>query len=268
MRITTTSVTGPRAKLARADEHLDTLYAVVDAFEEGYAEGIDIELERNGAWRIVTVGPTLKPDVTRWGLIFGDAVQNARVALDHAACYLISAATGKEPSRWNAYPVFTTKRGFVDKVRSRKKNPEQSPLFGLPVDGPAWTFIEETQPYNHPDPDRDPLALLAYLSNRDKHRALCVHAVFPELSEMKWVTDSELLDTVPTIGPLSFERRTEVARLRFADPDAEVSMDGYLGLHPSFGDDPPKGGKGHQVSLAAFGMCVDAVDSILDELGF
>ncbi|MCA1676746.1 MAG: hypothetical protein LC799_32755, partial [Actinobacteria bacterium] len=184
-----------------------------------------------------------------------------------AVCFCVMVETGKEPSRWNAYPVHTTERGFVTQVRSRKKEQDRSPLFGLPVDGYVWAFIEETQPYKRPHPDEDVLTILTYFSNRDKHRALSVHKVFSDLTSIEWITDSGLLEMVPLLGPLSFKDSTQVARLRFADPDAEVSMDGYLGLHPSFGDDPSDGGKGMQTTLGAIGVCLDTVDVILDELG-
>lgn len=254
-----------RAKLDRAYEHLDSLDREIGVFAKQHSER-RVQVHRDGPWHVVTVGPLLQANSQRWALIAGDVVQNARASLDYAACACISRSTGKEPSRWSAFPVYTTEGAFREKVRAPKKNPERSPLYGLPVDGPEWAVIEEAQPYNRsPEfPDYERLAILARLSNLDKHRALYIHMVFPDASDVVvWPSRAHLLEHVVSSEPLSFERSTEAARLRFHF-ETEVHVKGNLVLYPSFGEEPSDGAI--QASLGTIRLCCDRVGEILASL--
>lgn len=185
---------GPRAKLARAREHLDALSVeVVRWRQESAAKGDVVEIALQPAPKpgrphahvgIVRSVPTPPP---RFGLIIGDIVHNLRGALDHVAWYLAdrySPNRGEDTS--TQFPIVTSRRRF-------ERPPTQQMLRYL---SPADIDIKEKlQPYHTADPPEDgALAYLQLLSNRDKHRTINTVVAAPEFLIMTFtpVRDCEV----------------------------------------------------------------------------
>lgn len=235
---------GARAKLARADEHLDALDRAVLQAIEPHADRLRFEVRQDGDWYVMTTEPIPVEFPLRLSAICGDAVQNLRSALDYVVFELVSAA-GEKPSRYNAFPIYTRRRDFDNRV-VHPNQPKRSPLYGLDPKGEPWTIIEAAQPF-HASRLRDAmfsrLAALSGLSNRDKHHALPIQKTFADVDRVEqaigWSPDAILLERTEIPQPISFKKRTEVTRLRFdpAGPEPKVYVQGEFPLIPSFGDE-------------------------------
>jgi hypothetical protein len=217
------SLAEPRAKLRRSRQHLDDL---IDDYCRVFG------LERDGDWatptRDVTADTTQRlvteddghwvvfsqrmPELPAedWGLILGDAVHNARSALDLLVCQLL-ALNGRTPTRWNGFPIYSTP---PKDARERKRLAGY--LAGLRpehADG-----IRALQPFALAGGSREAwkLRTLGSLDNLDKHQL--VHPVFSyETRGEEWLR-SRIHVTPP--GPV---------RLRVA-PVAESISGGELEL--------------------------------------
>jgi hypothetical protein len=101
----------------------------------------------------------------RFSLLAGDLVHNARSALDYLI-YQLVCLEGNEPTKRNAWPVFSEKP--VGHALSRYN----AALMGI-KNAHVLNMIEWFQPYQMPtNPLRENLALLADLDNIDKHRLI------------------------------------------------------------------------------------------------
>ncbi len=172
---------GPRAKLRRAKEHVDTLRAKIGL--AGHPDPRVIPLRRKyepeyGAVvyrieRVIQVGDD-------WGLIVGDAVQNMRSALDHLA-----------------WALAVRHFGGVEPTDDKIIRDIQFPILSKADDWPTHRFLrhmdladvdklERYQPFKYTSAGRFilklqrpgaivcPLEELAAMSNSDKHRVIQV----------------------------------------------------------------------------------------------
>jgi hypothetical protein len=276
---------GCRAKLARADEHLDLLREEINrAFVKQNAKGppIHINSPRSSDESVITYDVECEPFPELYSLrlatICGDFIQNLRASLDYVACALVESAQQK-PSPQAAFPIVTLESDFIGHVKFRKKKPEKSPLYGLDVMGEPFAIIESAQPYQRRDPDgpwRHPLLLLSKLSNRDKHHTLTVTLGQPDIDSVNhligWNSDAQLLASSANPMPVSHERRTHLMRLIFsAGVDSGVHVKGTLVLHPMFGyqDHDPSTGSTDSVFANIDGLTWlrDYVIVIVEKLG-
>lgn len=180
---------GCRAKVERATEHVEELGREMSAFlaQERYRILTEFPSPTEFVARIELVtDPPL-----RLGTIVGDALNNLRAALDHLVWQLV-IANNETPGRHSQFPIIRDPK-LWEKVTHRNHERGPGPLKGI-VNG--LPEIEALQPYNAADPESDPLARLAELSNADKHRVL--NAAFLSLPESEniYVSDQiyELID--------------------------------------------------------------------------
>ena len=124
-----------------------------------------------------------EPIPREWGLLVGDFAHNMRSALDHLA-YQLVVAGGGTPSVRTQFPILVESSGWEGR-QGRER-----------LDGAATRhveIVESLQPYHRTDLHGsrsvwgampDPLAVLAFLNNEDKDRAL--HATPVALSGIAW----------------------------------------------------------------------------------
>ncbi len=239
-------LSGPRAKIKRASEHLDAIEREDTAFIKAHADPQTFDYAFDGTWHIVSVHPPFGEPPLSLSIICGDAVHNMRSALDHLIWQLVLAEGGK-PGRWNYFPIFRNRDDFVNKVRF-PKNPKRNPgvLHGLDPNGRPWAIIEESQPYNGGKlgrtPDAHPLFIVATLDNTDKHRTLHVYQNVPVepavRNVLSWNPGARLLEYRSCREAISTKHKTEIVRMRFAQegPDPQVRVNHEIALLPSFGD--------------------------------
>lgn len=257
---------GIRAKLKRAKEHEGTLITEWNIWCKQQGNLRFCYIRRDGPWYVVMVQPFPQPDI-RFSIIAGDIIHNLRCALDHLVWQLV-LRDGHEPSRWNEFPIYESKDRFFGEVKSKKRNPERGVLYGIMVDGDAWTIIEKAQPYvSHPNTVL--LAVIGHLSNMDKHRTFYSHIPFVGYEAARqtvgWSSEAILLEQRIGVAVLSLKQGAEVVRFRFADhPDPKVHMKGNFSIDPTFGEGEIKGG--YQVGIGVFAHLIVRVTEIVDEV--
>jgi hypothetical protein len=152
-----------RAKLGRADEHLETLDKRIQGFldTKPYRGVPDIDAEAGQS--LIRAQVLREPPVIEWGLLIGDVLHNLRSALDHLAWRLGGDPPPNEGT--SEFPIFWDKTAF----RTNGINK----VVGVP-DHPL-AIIEDLQPYHRGNTAKNhPLWRLYLLSNFDKHRLLHV----------------------------------------------------------------------------------------------
>ena len=197
---------GVNAKLNRGRELLEQLIAEGKSFVD--SDAFEIVPSHNDEltvyeFRVKLLRP---PDVVRWAVLIGDAVNNIRSVLDHAVYAVAVHASGQEPPPRHTslqFPIADTANEFSGSARRR--------LHGLPSD--AVKTIEVAQPY-HGDPA---LARLRDLSSTDKHRLLHLIAGMPETSTIDVRNASDLVEAVINTGE-PVVNGTVLAKFAFAAP--------------------------------------------------
>ncbi len=101
----------------------------------------------------------------RLSLLAGDAIHNARSALDHLVYQLVLADDG-DPSPRTAFPI------HVKEPDERAARKYDAAVEGITREEPL-TLIRAFQPYKRPaSPLREDIALLGRLDIQDKHRTI------------------------------------------------------------------------------------------------
>lgn len=162
-----------------------------------------------------------------WGVLIGELVHNLRSALDHA----VSAAAA-EPSRAHQFPIVLEREDWPKQRDGRLKT--------LPA--AVVELIKAQQPFHAQPPltpERHLLAVLARLSNADKHRLLhtAVLSIAEARPEFQLVQDvADVRDTHVFYGPL--ERGAELARLLIvpAGPNPKIRVAGEFAFTLAFTD--------------------------------
>lgn len=235
------TISGIRAKLARADVHLQTLDREISGFlaENPYEFVGDFDSEREEF--VAKARFKTYPLWNDWATIIGDCVHNLRSALDHLAWQLVLLNNGT-PGRETSFPILEdrlSQKGHMRRCRIETDSGRVRPS--------VEACVERAQPYHRTDdPTLHPLAILGGLSNEDKHRTLTVTSAALEdfgigISVMR---DVDMGISVHGFrGP--FDENTELARwwLRVTGPNPQVQMHPYGTIDIAFGKEGPGAGK-------------------------
>jgi hypothetical protein len=224
---------GVWGKFGRADEHLHAFDEEANAFLQGGAYQARGQLNDEATEYVVRTRIN-KQAPLQWALIVGDAIQNLRAALDHLLCQLVWF-NGREPTRGNEFPMFVR-----EPITANDRRAWERDLKGVHPE--HRTRIEWMQPYHADEPENRPLALLAELSNADKHRivlpnALAVHeAIAQELRPVPH--DLEVIGDMRITVHAPLEDGTEIMRIpvRVTGPDPHMDMQGSIPADIAFGD--------------------------------
>jgi hypothetical protein len=157
-----------RAKIQRAQEHSDSLQAIVTPVVMGDEPDfvqLSAKLDPQSGYHVFRVAAIQEDQRLRVGIILGDIVQNLRSALDYLFwqlyCHYIRVPRTDGEAKGVQFPIEDGPERFGNKRVHFHKIPS-----------PQWAVIDDAQPYNGADPSRDALRAIRELSNRDKHRAL------------------------------------------------------------------------------------------------
>jgi hypothetical protein len=149
-----------RYKLHRGKEHCDALDREFRTFcnIESYAVIHEYNAEQSQNFlRFKVLKP---PPQYIWGLILGDAVHNARSALDYIAWRLAGSDLSDIKTMFPIYRAITQ----FDNAMSRLAR----------IHPDALAYIRTLQPYTRPDPNRSVLWMLQELDARDKHKLIAM----------------------------------------------------------------------------------------------
>lgn len=221
-------------KLDRATEHVGALQAVQEKFLAGepYAYRRTIEggtIEGEGTDHVLRWERYTKPP-DDLGLIAGDAIHNARSALDHLAVALaehgarvVGVTMTRRVEKGIQFPICLSRDQFMEQIsRGRLEHVECS----------TRAVIEACQPYNVSNNPRHAILMqLSVLDNADKHRMLLPagHAITVRPGD---VPDAEikLPPKPPAPGNSYGEPGTEICRIVVSTPKREVDVPCELGF--------------------------------------
>jgi hypothetical protein len=150
------------AKMDRAKEHLDTLYAEAGIFFESTKRHFILKTDGHAVWIVHYIEDSIPP--IRLGVLLGECVFNIRSALDNLVCGLIRAKDSHVPCKGTQFPITSTEEQWEKHWQKYLKGVEPA----------AQKLIRDLQPCFRMSsvPDNDPLSMLNVLCNNDKHRAV------------------------------------------------------------------------------------------------
>jgi len=153
---------GVLAKYNRSSELYDDLREEMDSFfnsDPGPHSSMG-EFDHE-AWEWVERVQIHEPPPIRFGVILGDVVHNLRSALDHLV-WQTTLLDGGTPDRGTQFPIVTKSAEAFERTADRQ-------IPGLSAE--HRELIRQVQPFlAGSDADPHPLAVLALLSNTDKHQ--------------------------------------------------------------------------------------------------
>lgn len=219
---------GPRAKIGRAEKHLDEF----DAEREKWVKSSPYAIlpysntdKTEWTVRLHRMDTPVKAERDVWGLIIGDYVHALRSALDQLVWQLVTVANkrtlSKEDERRIAFPIVTTHpKAFWELTTVQHLRLEQA------------LVIEDFQPYRAIGMEKTtPLADLHALWNADKHKVITPIKV--TLSK----TISPVIRPHPDVRVVDFEWDTDIAlegdanigrvTIEVVGPNPDVDVDGY-----------------------------------------
>ena len=229
---------GIRAKLDRADEHLEVLNAEIAAFLRGNPYAVVDKLNRKAKTYTLTLRIFREPPL-RLGSIAGDCVHNLRSALDHLTVALgdqLGATPTDAEQKKIRFPTFSTRsawnRGHWQHVKF--------------LSAPMIAEVEALQPYHgwqHMGPFGHPLWKLERLWNWDKHNLLIpTIGVLEGLSDVVYEYEQNAIVETKWILPSTehLQDRTDLGALKFSKlgRHAEVKMHGCITFDVSLGRGP------------------------------
>ena len=169
----------------------------------------------------------------RWNVIIGEILHDLRSALDYLAW-----GAANRPWRKTQFPIFTTETQWAESA---------GPMIRT-IPDKYLTVMKEAQPYQNLTLGKDPaehfLAILSYLSNRDKHRLL--HTTLFTLDEaapsFAAARDISAIHSV-TINFGAIEPGAIFVELDITTdgPEPEMNMQGQATLDVAFCDTSARG---------------------------
>lgn len=265
-------------RVARANEHLEFLVEQRSIAINDNRHRITVgHLDTQTGDYVLAQLPSL-PMI--WGLRIGEFTHNARSVLDNLVNALVRRR-GNAPTRSTAFPI-------CDSVGAwrRRTIGNNDALLGLSNDDRA--LIDRLQPYHRSNPplnfvERQPLSMLRWLSNYDKHKLMPVVTVaatfdpllaflrFPDGDGGNYAIVSPRLygvQAIPFFAILFSESDDEeFARIHFATPSVrrgpEVRVDLGGSIDIAFGGRPSQAASGADVSRV---LRVGDLVTILDQV--
>ncbi len=250
---------GVRLKLSRAMEHLLRLDDEIDEYRGRKPFTVLREVDPGDARLRFGFFLTELPPA-HLSVVIGDIVNNLRSSLDHLAWQLVIAngGTPRTSPPTTQFPLHGSRTMSNGKLRKIEVAGGVAPK--------ALAVVESLQPYHRvQDPGKHPLALLAELSNIDKHRTLHTATMGNRDIEVTLVRDDgERIKGIAAEGPV--RHRDVVAIFPFTFDDlhpilAELSIEIRGSNFISLRDPGPWGDQ--PVTLLLEGLLNYVTDSVV-----
>lgn len=208
-----------RHKNRRGKEHSYVLDVELRRFWDTKPYTIAHEYDAKNSKNLFRFKVEKAPPLAAWSLIIGDAVHNARSALDYIAWMLAGSVVDDTTT---SFPICSRPEHFAPAAKSKlaRVHPE------------AVADIGRLQPYSRPNLKESALWLLEELDRRDKHRLLTPIEYFPHISSIE-VTDPRYVVLPQRVGS-RLEHDAVIAEVGGA-PNADVEMKGEFTLDILFG---------------------------------
>jgi hypothetical protein len=225
-------LTGSWAKFDRANEHFKALNSeFARCFD---ADNRPLELasyfEPDTSSQLIVVARIVS--LLHTGIILGDCLQNFRAALDYMVWQVVRDGGICEPTDRTQFPFTNNEQQWRSAIGDRLK--------GVPE--PERTVIEHHQPKVYENLSAmHPMAVLAELTNQDKHRVLIPSVPWPVQISLDnvnvWRCNLVRVEPLLVTGqPLKVG--TELCRVFISDvtPEHQVTMQTNFELAPSLPD--------------------------------
>jgi hypothetical protein len=208
-----------KLKLDRANEHIECFRVKLETFLERDPPPFDFRTkeprsaDKSGEYVLRAIVREAPPK--ELALVVGDAIQNMRIALEYLA-YEFSSPRARKAGQ-TAFPIYKDECRF--KVLGTK--------WISTIRGDERTFIERLQPYAASNlPSDDPLAVLAKLSNLDKHQLL-VPMIAATSTRETWVVadNADIHFSLIERGPV--EHDTKIVAFTATPINPAVQMNVY-----------------------------------------
>jgi hypothetical protein len=160
-------LTSVRAKLARAQEHAQTIKNEIVSWHDRNPYSVLQKIESDGSRYSLIMRVNEAAPVQRWTLITADALNNMRSALDSFVFAIASYESAPNPPNHEsrlAFPITDNRSSFDEAIAGHRLGDISEPIRAV---------IESFQPYNRRHEHLPPLlGMLRDLNNADKHRLL------------------------------------------------------------------------------------------------
>ncbi|HKW16426.1 MAG TPA: hypothetical protein VJO35_02840 [Terriglobales bacterium] len=157
-----------RAKLSRSQEHAQTIYGEIKAWIDREPYSLTKQVNPDCTRYSLVLRENEPAPFKRWTLIFSDALNNLRSALDYLVYEVAVIDTCTIPPAFERklmFPLTDSDADFDEAVRKRR-------VLG-DISDPVRAVFKSLQPYHRPHPTLPPLLyILRELNNTDKHRLL------------------------------------------------------------------------------------------------
>jgi hypothetical protein len=233
--VATPSLKGSWAKQRRAGKHMDALHDEITRYVEDSPHRVTGKFDRHTGFFNLTAEVLKEPDTDLWGVLLGDLIHNLRCALDHLVWQLVLLNNGT-PGKQHQFPVESTGAGYW----SGKPSTRERRLAGIADEHLA--LIDSLQPYRRAHvAEVHPLAILADLSNTDKHQF--IHATtfgYDPADDSFRLLGNEDAGGMESFAwtPFPDEGEADVAWFKFRcpGPNPHVEMQGDLPVYVAFGE--------------------------------
>lgn len=221
------------AKLARADDHLQTLYRETDRWGDTNPITVTRDHNADGSEHLFRLRLTTQPDLWRWAVILGDALHNLRGALDHTVYGLAIAQTGKDPPDDDAklaFPICSEPR-FFERQRFRIAS----------LNDATQAAVERAQPYNRLEPGKwfSPLWFLSQLHDIDKHRLAHLTPTAVRPNNLVIEANPGTFEAFWNNGPLVDGAPLLRVRLTEPNPNMKVNLNATASVVLELAETPP-----------------------------
>lgn len=208
----THALDGCRLKIARANEHLETLEALVAEYFASKPYSVRRQDYAHGTKRVYRFAVKRNPP-QEWSVILGDCLHNFRAALDHLAWQIVSIHG--TTTRHTEFPIYARRAAYRSGVKTKVGNVGRKGIKAA---------LEELQPYKRSKvPQMNALWLLQKLDVIDKHREHLPIGLIQGVVESVSPPDRRTRYNID----VSRERDggAIVVRIEFVEPLGEVEVD-------------------------------------------
>jgi hypothetical protein len=151
-----------RFKLRRGKEHFYIFEAESRKFWDSDPYTLILDYDGEESKNVLRFQWTEPAPQLLWGAMLGDAIHNARSALDYIAWQLAGSDLA---DRASLFPIYKSPDDWSAKKWRYEKRP---------IHPEAVAFIQSLQPYRRPEPERTKLWILQELDARDKHKFIAL----------------------------------------------------------------------------------------------
>lgn len=248
-----TGIDSAVAKVIRAKKHLDEINSVIADVTSGAGAYETIE-DANGK---ETINFLIEPPLDV-AILAGEIVYQLRSAIDHLAFELVKYNPSGIvlPVKWEERALFPL---WITPPKNATYNCFNSVLPGITK--PAFEFIESLQPYHSGPGHHNVMAIIAKLSNVDKHRHL--NAILPRVAVRQDFKSAKGLHSTSVVGGFQHGAEVPIFTHDRGEGDPMVDMKRSFLPYVTFEELTIGAGPASLEAQNVLEVCVESVTSVV-----